>query len=267
VILPVNDPFWDKHHPGDRWGCKCSLRATDKPATPENRIPDAGDEDKPSPGLDSNPAKDAQIFSDNHPYNPPSCAACTLPGKRVISKDDETFTGRLTQFFNAGGKKDCYHCSKPVQLLKKAGVATKESKRVAKTKSFVNAKKSALQKVKKHTNKSITAANLQTGILWNSKTGLKNILNHSVNNEELKVAMLLSKNIDKFKFIRISPLGEGKDLSNPLDVINISKKRDKGIVRFNLYEVEIKGKTYYIKTAQNRKHGGYEELYTYTKKP
>ncbi|MDR1591457.1 MAG: hypothetical protein LBS16_01025 [Prevotellaceae bacterium] len=151
--------------------------------------------------------------------------------------------------------------------MKKAGGVTKESKKVAKIKSFVNAKKSALQKVKKHTNESIIATNLQTGVLWNSKAGLKDILNHSVTTEELKTALQLSKNIDKFKFIRISPLGEGKDLFNPLDVINISKKRDRGIVQFNLYEVEIKGKTYYIKTAQNRKHGGYEELYTYTKKP
>ena len=31
LTLPVDDPFWNEHHPGDRWNCKCSLEATDDP--------------------------------------------------------------------------------------------------------------------------------------------------------------------------------------------------------------------------------------------
>jgi hypothetical protein len=127
VILPMDDPFWDRHRPCDRWGCKCQLRATDKPATPANRIPDGGNRDKPSPGLDVNPAKGGQIFSDSHPYNPPSCAACTLPGKKVLLNRP---TGRLASFFNAGakGKKDCYNCSRPVQLMNEARKKTEGAK-------------------------------------------------------------------------------------------------------------------------------------------
>ncbi len=34
LTLPVDDPFWNRHHPGDRWNCKCSLEQTDDPATP-----------------------------------------------------------------------------------------------------------------------------------------------------------------------------------------------------------------------------------------
>ena len=119
TVRPINDEFWTQHKPGDRWGCKCRLHNTDESATPTSEIPDGGNTDKPARGLESNPGKDAQIFSDSHPYNPPNCAACTLPGKRVISKD-ETFTNRLKGFFGANGKKDCYHCSKPVQLIKKS---------------------------------------------------------------------------------------------------------------------------------------------------
>ena len=33
LTLPVDDPFWVYHHPGDRWNCKCSLEATDEPGS------------------------------------------------------------------------------------------------------------------------------------------------------------------------------------------------------------------------------------------
>lgn len=66
LTLPVGHPFWEKHRPGDRWNCKCSLRQTDEPATMEavadfRPVP-------PAPGLDGNPADDGKLFSDSHPY-------------------------------------------------------------------------------------------------------------------------------------------------------------------------------------------------------
>ena len=66
LTLPVNHPFWDEHHPGDRWNCKCSLEQTDEPVNGsalEDYTPPL-----PMPGLDNNPAKDGKIFSDTHPY-------------------------------------------------------------------------------------------------------------------------------------------------------------------------------------------------------
>lgn len=67
VIRPIDDPFWDKHRPGDRWGCKCGLRSTDKQVTP---LPTGFDvpENAPAPGLTNNPGKDAMLFSFSHPY-------------------------------------------------------------------------------------------------------------------------------------------------------------------------------------------------------
>lgn len=64
LTLPISHPFWNSHHPGDRWNCKCSLEATDEPVT--GSIPDAGY--KPSPGLEDNPGTDGKLFSPSHPY-------------------------------------------------------------------------------------------------------------------------------------------------------------------------------------------------------
>lgn len=88
LTLPVGDPFWDRHRPGDRWNCKCSLMATDEPATPGGA---SGLRNTPGqPGLDSNPGKDGQIFSRTHPYYTQA-----YPGAekavRKISKDADNY--------------------------------------------------------------------------------------------------------------------------------------------------------------------------------
>ena len=66
LTLPINHPFWEKHRPGDRWNCKCTLQQTDEPVNDEvirdfYPVPQQA-------GLDNNPAKDGKIFSDSHPY-------------------------------------------------------------------------------------------------------------------------------------------------------------------------------------------------------
>ena len=65
TIRPIDDTFWNEHKPGDRWNCKCNLSSTDEKPTP---VPGSGLENKPAPGLDNNPGKDAKLFSNSHPY-------------------------------------------------------------------------------------------------------------------------------------------------------------------------------------------------------
>ena len=67
LTLPVNHPFWKKHRPQDRWGCKCSIMQTDEPAT-ELKGLEKADRIKPVPGLDNNPADDGMVFGKSHPY-------------------------------------------------------------------------------------------------------------------------------------------------------------------------------------------------------
>ena len=98
LTLPVDDPFWNEHHPGDRWNCKCSLEATDDPVVrPKDMEPT-----KPQRGLENNPGKDGHSFSDNHPYFPKGCGSCPF---------NKGFKNKMGTIFK-NEKKHCYDCEK-----------------------------------------------------------------------------------------------------------------------------------------------------------
>lgn len=103
TVLPVNHPFWSQHKPGDRWGCQCSLEATDDPVTKSPTSIDHAD-----PGLDNNPGKDGRIFSESHPYFPDSCQDCPF-SKSVQSG---VFTNKA---------KDCSNCPYILDCIDKVG--------------------------------------------------------------------------------------------------------------------------------------------------
>lgn len=65
-VFEMNDPILNIHRPGDEWGCKCGLSATDEPATDNSGV--AGKGSAHDPGLGGNPGITGQIFSDDHPY-------------------------------------------------------------------------------------------------------------------------------------------------------------------------------------------------------
>lgn len=99
TVLPVDHPFWSAHHPGDRWGCQCSLEATDDPVTPSPTVNYAT-----SPGLENNPGRDAKLFNDTHPYFPDSCDSCPFRNGHIPSG----LTNKV---------KDCYHCPYVEKIL------------------------------------------------------------------------------------------------------------------------------------------------------
>lgn len=101
TILPINDPFWSQHRPGDRWNCKFSLRPTDKTPTgrPSSASPVNTD---PQPGLDSNPGKTKELFSQSHPYFAKDCNSCPFRSTAATSlSPDGSFRNQT---------KDCMHC-------------------------------------------------------------------------------------------------------------------------------------------------------------
>lgn len=63
TVLPIRHPWWETHMPPSDWNCACSVRQTDKEATP---VP--GEELVP-PVFQNNPGKTAEFVKlDEHPY-------------------------------------------------------------------------------------------------------------------------------------------------------------------------------------------------------
>ena len=90
TVLPVDHPFWDQHRPGDRWNCKCSLSATDDPATSVPTAPaSSAGGNRPHPGLDTNPGKTAQLFSNTHPYIKNAYPGAKEAVEKAVSKAEE----------------------------------------------------------------------------------------------------------------------------------------------------------------------------------
>lgn len=74
TVLPMDDPFWSEHRPGDRWNCKCSLRSTDKGPTNKPH-PTADTNHQAQAGLKTKPAS-GEVFSEDHAYYPKGCSVC-----------------------------------------------------------------------------------------------------------------------------------------------------------------------------------------------
>ncbi len=94
TVLPVDDPFWKEHRPGDRWNCKCSLSSTDDEPTSRP----TAKESTPQPGLRTKPA-DAELFSQDHPYYADSCTSCPFKGSKLMAL-----------LHDLSGKRDCNSC-------------------------------------------------------------------------------------------------------------------------------------------------------------
>lgn len=97
LTLPKTHPFWKSHHPHDRWGCKCDLEETDDPVT--GIIPEV--DYKPSPGLDSNPGLEPELFSHTHPYYTKSYPGAEKAVEKVIndSNNPKALRKRLEKWY------------------------------------------------------------------------------------------------------------------------------------------------------------------------
>ena len=107
LTLPVEHSFWNKHHPGDRWNCKCSLESTDDPASPDDILDDLPIEPAQR-GLENNPGKDGKMFNDTHPYFPKNCNQCSFYKNRGFKNKVKTwFSNQEKDCFNCPFFKDC----------------------------------------------------------------------------------------------------------------------------------------------------------------
>ncbi len=244
LTLPVDDPFWDEHHPGDRWNCKCSLEQTDEPATPE--LKKVFGNIRPQRGLENNTGRDGRTFSDTHPYFPSSCVKCGFFRKASVKN---RLLGRFTN-----RRKDCYNCPYIDGCIDRA-------KGIEKTKQDVrNERKQLLNDDTLDTShEHLPLSNLQTEYMLKSKKVLKRLVNHCQSLDELDAAKHLWSHPDKLRFVRNSPMGEGKDMDDPMVQKNIAKKRARGVVCYNLYSLAFDGRVWNVKLEVHE--DGFEQPY------
>lgn len=106
TIRPVDDAFWNEHRPGDRWNCKCELRQTDKSVT---AVPESDGKSDPARGLETNPAKAEELFSQKHPYYPQGCMRCPFAGNKLMALA-----------MDLAGRRNCHACWKINKTIGKA---------------------------------------------------------------------------------------------------------------------------------------------------
>lgn len=248
VVRPVEDTFWTDHRPGDRWNCKCSLRATDSPAT---AVPDnASGNDAPQPGLSSNPGTSGEIFSDDHPYFPADCASCPFYRKSVRNRLKSIFKNRAKDCFNCPYINGCI--DRPIAKRPIIEAADKVKAKVEEKNLMPKFDNTALE-------------NLVSGMLRRTRKIMGTLLNHCRHDYDVVAAVYIWNHPEMLRFIRVSVLGEGKDMSTPKAQANIRKKIVKlGFLQFHVYEFDFRKRTFEVKMALCKK--GYEQFYSLNEK-
>ncbi len=90
--------------------------------------------------------------------------------------------------------------------------------------------------------------NLETGAIWNNGQSRKAVISHLRHEEEIPAAEYAWSNPQDLRFVKKSPLGEGKDMSTEKAQNNIARKTARGVQYYNLYEFSFSGKIWHIKT-------------------
>lgn len=85
-VWAKNDPFWDHNQPGTLWNCKCDWQQTDDPVTDNNPKKNITNQ-----GLEGNPAKTGEIFSDKASYFVKSPKDIEHTCNKIVFKDQLAF--------------------------------------------------------------------------------------------------------------------------------------------------------------------------------
>jgi len=256
VIKRIDSDFWDKYYPPNGWGCRCEV--IQLPGKNHKETPDM---DIKFTKVDSmfqvNVGKKGVVFPKGHPYFMGQCKRCSGTPQNLALKPQCAAC--------QSGRKDCKRflngCKKENALLKEF----ENNKR--KKESIKTTRNNVMAAINKDTfeNELFGLGNIRTGFLYSNRGSLKNLLKHSYTEAEIETAISAAHHLDKLKFVRSSYVGEGKDMKDPLVQAQIKRKKAEGIIQYNIYFYEYKGRRWCIKTEEY--WDGQERLYSFTKKP
>ena len=176
--------------------------------------------DQPQRGLENNPGKDGQLFSNKHPYFPKNCRECGLnKGKGIITNVGDAFLNRAEDCYNCRFIDGCTERATEKQHIDSAAMAWKREAKEQNLKPKLDrqpceyVQKRALNRTMKVRNKLFT---------------------HCHHDYDVDAAIFIWNNPQNLCFVRSCEPGEGKDMSIPKNQENIRRKRERNITSFIL---------------------------------
>lgn len=230
VTLPPSDPFWRDFYPPNGWNCRCDVVQVLKsryPVTDHNEAMRLGEEAlrHDTKGIFRfNAGMERKSVPDYNPYTIRRCSTCPVP------KGGNG--GKLAAFIPDNEVcRACRYLHSCLEYRRDSGFV-EFRKKLADEASHIQAYHS----------------NLITGNFYQTKKSFKRGIAHAMNVEEAEMFSKINQHISELVFIRKSPLGEVKDMSNPKDIANIERKKKRGVTGYNIYSLAVDGESWTIKT-------------------
>lgn len=236
TILLIRHEWWDTHMPPSDWNCACSVRPTDKEPT---AVPPG---EYVTPVFQNNPGKSAEFVKlKEHPYI-----------KKICPNFKGCGTNTDIKLSDSGDKEICKQICEWLKLQnltwnEKIALDRKRASKI-------------LKEWAKTVDRTVKSENLETGVLKMSYDSIRRYIGHGRNSEEKLIITTLADNVYRLKNPKFTPLGETKDLSNPVDRKNVIAKRNRGVTGYNVYMYEYEGK-YWAIGLEVINNGQFEQPY------